>query len=314
MRLTNSAPQYTGTLPIASTSIVGAASDSHAIFSPTQLLDSDSGTALPVFPAGIYTRNGTTNDFPKYSCAENGWDIWYDTTRQRWANTPSASTGDATVVSDYPNTPRAVAISQTSTANPAVITSSVAHGITTGAVFTVVIEGCSNAALNGSWTAISTGTTTFTIPVSGAAGATTNSGTVAVLNQTFGQGRLMNNTVAAPIQGVQQTITRNSHGFSNGDFIHFYGAIASSGNQATSCNDRNTSFTDKSTTSAITVVDGNSFSCVRYASSQPFIGSYALLTTQPHMRRPSVNDVAYYSTLRLRARGVATLLHGTTGL
>jgi hypothetical protein len=309
MRLTTSAPQYTGILPIASTAIVGAASDSHAIFSSTQLLDSDSGTPLPVFPAGIYTRNGTTNGFAKYSCAENGWDIWYDTTRQRWANTPSASTGDATVVSDYPNTPRAVAISQISTANPAVITSSAPHLVPTDAVFTVVIEGCSNAALNGSWTAISTGTATFTIPVSGAAGTITN-GTVAVLNQTFGQGRLMNNNVAAPIQGVQQTITRNSHGFSNGDFIHFYGAV---GTQATSCTDLNTSATVKSTTTAITVVNGNSFSCVRYASSQPFIGSYTL-TTQPHMRDPSVNDVAYYSTLRLRARGVATILHGITGL
>jgi hypothetical protein len=313
MRLTNSAPQYTGIFPVASTSIVGAASDSHSIFSETQLRDSDSGTPLPVFPAGIYTRNGTTNGFAKYSCVENGWDIWYDTTRQRWANTPSASTGDTTVVNDYPNTPRAVAISQTSTANPAVITSSVVHGIATDAVFTVVIEGCSNAALNGSWTAKSTGTATFEIPVSGAAGLTTNSGTVAVLNQTFGQGRLMSTTVAAPIQGVQQTITRNSHGFSNGDFIHFYGAIASTGNQATSCTDLNTSATVKSTTTAITVVDGNSFSCVRYASSQPFIGSYGLLTAQPHMRRPSVNDVAYYSTLRLRARGVATILLGTTG-
>jgi hypothetical protein len=310
MRLTTAAPQYTGILPIASTSIVGAASDSHSIFSETQLRDSDSGTPLPVFPAGIYTRNGTTNGFAKYSCVENGWDIWYDTTRQRWANTPSASTGNTTVVSDYPNTPRAVAISSTSTANPAVITSSVAHGIATNAVFTVVIEGCSNAALNGSWTAISTGTTTFTIPVSGAAGATTNSGTVAVLNQTLNQGRLMSTTAAAPIQGVQQTITRNSHGFSNGDFIHFYGAV---GTQATSCTDLNTSATVKSTTSAITVVDGNSFSCVRYASTQPFIGSYTL-TTQPHMRETTVNDVAYYSALKLRARGVATTLHGTTGL
>jgi hypothetical protein len=310
MRLTTAAPQYTGILPIASTSIVGAASDSHAIFSTAQLLDSDSGTSLPVFPAGNYIRNGTTNGFAKYSCAENGWDIWYDTTRQRWANTPSASTGDTTVVNDYPNTPRAVAISSTSTANPAVITSSVAHGIATGAVFTVVIEGCSNAALNGSWTAISTGTTSFTIPVSGAAGATTNSGTVAILNQTLNKGRLMSTTVAAPIQGVQQTITRNSHGFSNGDFIHFYGAV---GTHAISITDSNSSATVKSTTIAITVVDGNSFSCVRYASTQPFIGSYTL-TTQPHMRETTVNDVAYYSTLRLRARGVATILHGTTGL
>jgi hypothetical protein len=310
MRLTTAAPQYTGILPIASTSIVGAASDSHAIFSNTQLLDSDSGTVLPVFPAGIYTRNGTTNGFAKYSCVENGWDIWYDTTRQRWANTPSASTGNTTVVSDYPNTPRAVAISSTSTANPAVITSSVAHGIATNAVFTVVIEGCSNAALNGSWTAKSTGTATFEIPVSGAAGATTNSGTVAVLNQSLNQGRLMSTTVAAPIQGVQQTITLNSHGFSNGDFIHFYGAV---GTQATSCTDLNTSATVKSTTSAITVIDGNSFSCVRYANTQPFIGSYTL-TTQPHMRDTTVNDVAYYTALKLRAKGVATLLYGITGL
>jgi hypothetical protein len=312
MRLTTAAPQYTGDFPIASTSVVGGASDSHSIVADSlpNLRDSDGGTVLPVTPAGIYVRNGTTNGFAKYSCAENGWDLWYDTTTKRWANTPSASTGSTTAVNDYPNTPRAVAISSTSTANPAVITSSVAHGIATNAVFTVVIEGCSNAALNGSWTATATGATTFTIPVSGAAGATTNSGTVAVLNQTLLKGRLMGSTVASPIQGVQQIITRNSHGFSNGDFIHFYGAV---GTQAVSINDLNNGALSKSITTAITVTDLNTFTCIRYSTTQPFIGSYSL-TTQPHMRRPSVNDVAYYSALRLRSRGVSTTLHGTTGL
>ena len=312
MRLTTAAPQYTGDLPIASTSVVGAASDSHTIAdgSAANLRDSDGGTVLPITPAGIYARNGTTNGFAKYSCAENGWDLWYDTTTKRWANTPSASTGSTTAVINYPNTPQAVAIASTSAANPAVITSSTTHLIATGAAFTVVIEGCSNAALNGSWTAISTGATTFTIPVSGAAGATTNSGTVAVLNQTLLKGRLMGSTVASPIQGVQQTITRNSHGFSNGDFIHFYGAA---GTQAVSITDNNAGTLSKSTTTAITVTDLNTFTCIRYSTTQPFIGSYSL-TTQPHMRRPSVNDAAYYSALRLRSRGVATSLHGTTGL
>ena len=312
MRLTTAAPQYTGNLPIASTSVVGAASDSHTIAVDTapNLRDSDGGTVLPITPAGIYARNGTTNGFAKYSCAENGWDLWYDTTTKRWANTPSASTGSTTAVINYPNTPQAVAIASTSAANPAVITSSVNHNIATNAVFTVVIEGCSNAALNGSWTAISTGATTFTIPVSGAAGATTNSGTVAVLNQTLLKGRLMGSTVASPIQGVQQTITRNSHGFSNGDFIHFYGAA---GTQAVSITDNNAGVLSKSITTAITVTDLNTFTCIRYSTTQPFIGSYSL-TTQPHMRRPSVNDVAYYSALRLRSRGVVTSLHGTTGL
>ena len=312
MRLSTAAPQYTGNLPIASTSVVGAASDSHsiAVDSLANLRDSDGGTVLPVTPAGIYARNGTTNGFAKYSCAENGWDLWYDTTTKRWANTPSASTGSTTAVNDYPNTPQAVAIASTSAANPAVITSSANHLIATGAVFTVVIEGCSNAALNGSWTAISTGATTFTIPVSGAAGATTNSGTVAVLNQALLKGRLMGTTVASPIQGVQQTITRNSHGFSNGDFIHFYGAV---GTQAASITDSNASATTKSITTAITVTDLNTFTCIRYSSTQPFIGSYSL-TTQPHMRRTTANDVAYYTTLRLRSRGVTTILHGTTGL
>ena len=312
MRLLNTAPQYTGITPIAPTAVVGAAHDSHTIInSNVQLRDSEGGTSLPVFPAGIYTRNGTTNGFPKYSCAENGWDMWYDTTTKRWANTPSGFTGNTTAVGDYLFTAQSVQISSTSAANPAVITSSTNHNVTVGVAFTVVIEGCSNAALNGSWTATATTATAFTIPVSGAAGATTNSGTIAILNQTLQQGRLMNTNSSSPIQGVQQTITRNSHGFSTGDFIHFYGA---GGTHATSITDSNSSATSKSTTSAITVTDGNTFTCVRYSNIQPFIGTYSLATNYPHMRRTTVNDVAYYTALKLRARGVAVNLVGTTGV
>jgi hypothetical protein len=312
MRLLNTAPQYTGITPIAPTAVVGAAHDSHTIInSNVQLRDSDGGTSLPVFPAGIYTRNGTTNGFPKYSCAENGWDMWYDTTTKRWANTPSGFTGNTTAVGDYLFTAQSVQISSTSAANPAVITSSTNHNVTVGVAFTVVIEGCSNAALNGSWTATATTATAFTIPVSGAAGATTNSGTIAILNQTLQQGRLMNTNSSSPIQGVQQTITRNSHGFSTGDFIHFYGA---GGTHAISITDSNSSATSKSTTSAITVTDGNTFTCVRYSNIQPFIGTYSLATNYPHMRRTTVNDVAYYTALKLRARGVAVNLVGTTGV
>ena len=81
---------------------------------------------------------------------------------------------------------QSVALASTSLANPAVITSSANHGIANGELFTVTIEGCANNALNGSWTATSTGATTFTIPVNGSAGATTSSGTVSVLNKISG--------------------------------------------------------------------------------------------------------------------------------
>ena len=311
MRLTASCPQFTGSTPIAASTIVSIAADSHLFSTSTQLRDSDSGTSLPIFVAGIYNRNGTTNGFAKYSCVENGWDIWYDTTSKRWVNSPSAFTGNAAVVGDYLNTPQSVSLASTSSANPAVITSSVNHGVATGAVFTVVIEGCSNNALNGSWTATSTGSATFTIPVDGSAGATSGSGTVSVLNQAFNQGRLMSAAATAPVQGVQQTITTSaSHGFSNGDFIHVYGAV---GTHATSANDLNTSAIVKSLTSAITVIDATNFRCVRYATTQPFVGSYTLTTT-PHMRKPSIDDIAFYTTLKLRAKGLAVLLAGTTGI
>jgi hypothetical protein len=310
MRLTNSAPQYTGSSPISATTVVGISADSHMSFSTTQLRDSDNGALLPIFIAGIYNRNGLTNGFAKYSCAENGWDMWYDTTTKRWANTPSGFTGNTAVVGDYPNTPQSVDLVSTSTANPAVVTSSVSHGIAVSGAFTVAIEGCSNAALNGSWTAISTGATTFTIPVNGSGGATTNSGTVAVLNQQFNQGRLMSGTATSPIQGVQQTITRNNHGFTTGDFIHFYGAV---GTHATSINDLNISFSTKSITTAITATDLNTFTCIRYSNTQPFIGSYTL-TTLPHMRDPSVNDAGYYTVLKLRSKGLGVILHGITGI
>ena len=309
-RLTTSCPQYTGSFPISATTVTGISADSHMIFSGTGLRDADGGTALPIFVAGIYNRNGTTNGFAKYSCTENGWDIWYDTTSKRWVNSPSQFTGNAAIVQNYAHTPQSVPLASTSSANPAVITSSVNHGIATGATFTVAIEGCSNAALNGSWTATSTGTATFTIPVDGSGGATTSSGTVAVLNQTFNQGILMTGGVASPIQGVEQTITTAlNHGFSTEDFIHFYGA---SGTHEASIRDTNTSATVKSVTTAITVDNATTFRCIRYANTQPFIGSYSL-TTMPHMRKPSVNDIAYYTTLKLRARGLAVSLVGTTG-
>ena len=311
MRLINASPQFTGSMPISATTVTGISADSHMIFSATQLRDVDSGTSLPIFVAGIYNRNGTTNGFARYSCTENGWDIWYDTTSKRWVNSPSQFTGNAATVGNYAHTAQSVPLASTSTGNPASITSTVNHGITTGAVFTVVIEGCSNAALNGSWTATSIGPATFTIPVDGSGGATTSSGTVTVLNQTFNQGILMTGTVASPIQGVQQTITTaGNHGFSTGDFIHFYGAV---GTHAASINDLNTTASTKSVTTSITVNNATTFRCIRYANTQPFVGSYTL-TTLPHMRDPSVNDVAYHTSLKLRARGIAVSLRGNTGI
>jgi hypothetical protein len=38
------------------------------------------------------------------------------------------------------------------------------------------------------------------------------------------------------------------------------------------------------------------------------------LTTLPHMRDPSINDIAFYTTLKLRAKGLAVSLAGTTGI
>jgi hypothetical protein len=313
MRLTNSCPQFTGSTPISATTVTSVSADSHMIFSGTQVRDSQSPTVLPIFVAGVYNRNGTTNGFARYSNTQNSWDIWYDTTSKRWVNSPSQFTGNDATVQNYPHTARSVSLLSTSSANPAVITSTANHGIATGAVFTVVIEGCSNAALNGSWTAISTGATTFTIPVNGSGGATNlpSSGTVAVLNQIFNQGTHMTGTVASPIQGVQQTITTaDNHGFTTGDFIHFYGAT---GTHATSINDLNTNAAIKSITTSITVDSATTFRCIRYANTQPFIGSYTLITL-PHMRKPSVNDVAYHTALKLRARGLGVSLIGTTGI
>ena len=312
MRLTNASPQFTGSMPISATTVTGISADSHMIFSAAQLRNVDSGTPLPIFVAGIYNRNGTTNGFARYSNTQNSWDIWYDTTSKRWINSPSQFTGNAATVANYAHTPQSVPLASTSTGSPASITSSVAHGVASGAVFTVVIEGCSNASLNGSWTATSTGATTFLIPVDGTpGGATTNSGTVAVLNQTFNQGILMTGSIASPIQGVEQTITTaGNHGFTTGDFIHFYGAT---GTHATSINDLNTNAAIKSITTSITVDSATTFRCIRYANTQPFIGSYSL-TTMPHMRDPSVNDVAYHTSLKLRARGIAVSLRGNTGI
>jgi hypothetical protein len=313
MKLTNSSPQFTGSAPISATTIVGAAHDSHIFLSTTQLRDSDNGTLLPQFFPGIYNRNGTSNGFPRYSCTENGFDIWYDTTKKRWVNSPSQYTGQTAASADYLHTPQSVSIASTSAANPAVIVCSQAHGGSGAEVFTVVIEGCSNAALNGSWTATGTSSTTFTIPVNGSAGATTNSGTVNVLNQPFNQGRLTNGNANAPRQGIQQTITTSvNHGFTTNDFIHVYGAV---GTQAISVNDLNSSANVKSVTSAITVIDPTNFRFVRYSNSQPVVGNYSsVLTTMPHMRDPSINDVAFYKTLKLRAKGLVVSVAGTTGI
>jgi len=310
MRLTASCPQFTGSTPIAAATIVGAAHDSHMFISNSQLRNSENGSLVPSFNTGIYNRNGTTNGFPKYSCTQNGWDIWYDTTKKRWINSPSLYTGVTAASADYLHTPQSISIASTSAANPAVIACSTGHG-GAGAVFTVVIEGCSNAALNGSWTATATSPTSFTIPVDGSAGATTNSGTVSVLNQVFNQGRLMNSSATAPQQGIQQTITTSAnHGFTTNDFIHVYGAV---GTDAASTTDLNNNFNTKSVTSAITVIDPTTFRFVRYSHSQPVVGSCSL-TTMPHMRNPSINDIAFYTTLKLRSKGLATFIAGTTGV
>lgn len=63
-----------------------------------------------------------------------------------------------------------VVVTSSSTANPAVVTTAAAHGLATGD--TVQIAGHSNAALNGQWVATVLTTTTYSVPVPGAAAAT----------------------------------------------------------------------------------------------------------------------------------------------
>lgn len=61
-----------------------------------------------------------------------------------------------------------IAISSSTAANPAVVTTAAAHGLTTGDC--VVIAGhATNTALNGGWTATVLTSTTFSIPVLGTA-------------------------------------------------------------------------------------------------------------------------------------------------
>ena len=59
-----------------------------------------------------------------------------------------------------------IAISSSTNANPIVVTTAAAHGLSTGAV--IVISGHAvNTAANGAWTATSVTSTTFSIPVVG---------------------------------------------------------------------------------------------------------------------------------------------------
>jgi hypothetical protein len=61
--------------------------------------------------------------------------------------------------------PSLTAIASTAPGPPAVITTAVAHGLADGA--TVAIAGAADPQVNGTWTIHVTGTTTFTIPVTG---------------------------------------------------------------------------------------------------------------------------------------------------
>jgi hypothetical protein len=77
----------------------------------------------------------------------------------------AAVAANASVIGDY-GAP--VAISSSTAANPAVVTTAAVHGLTTGDC--VVIAGhATNTALNGGWTVTVLTTTTFSIPVLGTA-------------------------------------------------------------------------------------------------------------------------------------------------
>lgn len=90
-----------------------------------------------------------------------------------WGTTHNLLPGTGIVFSSAGTLPTATGgtfnISSVSSANPAVITTSAPHGLTTNDV--VTIAGSSVSAVNGSWFVTVTGASTFTIPVSGSPGS-----------------------------------------------------------------------------------------------------------------------------------------------
>jgi hypothetical protein len=301
------------------TAIVHSVADAHQIFSATTLKNVAQGGDVPVFFADRYIRNGSINGFSRFDGAYNGMCIWFDTTTTRWAITPVASVGVSADVSSYPNTQQGVLFSGVPTgAATSTITVASAHGGPSSGTtrFTVAITGCTgaNVSLNGTHVATPTSATAFTINVTNPASGTPD-GKVTVLNQTYNQGQLSSSNLTAVLQAVTVTVTLNSHGYSTGDFIHAHSA---QGTDAVSANDLFTSATVNSMPSAITVVDANTFTFTRFASTQPALGAagtftpYTLIlaTSFPYVRRTTSTDVAFFNILKLRARGVATAVFG----
>lgn len=303
-------PQFSGNVKVP-TSIASTAADVHHVLSSTGLanVNSSTGTALPVFVAGVYYDKGNlTNGFKRYECAENSWSIWYSTGLKRWAITPNSVVGTDAQVSNYAYTQAGVPISSISaTGNPCTITTSATHGYSgsSSSRFTVLIEGNTNASVNGLWTAtFNNVTTNFTIPVNVTVAGT--GGTVTVLNQSFVNGPLLSSTVGAPVQAALMTVNMPTHGYSNGDFVHCSGA---QGTHAFFINNLNTAFANNANNSAITVTDPSNFTFIRHGSTQPFIGTLTL-TQQPLIRRSSNATEGFNLTNKLRARGVTTSMLG----
>jgi hypothetical protein len=308
-------PQFSGNVKVP-TSIISTAADVHHVLSSAGLanVNASTGSALPVFVAGVYYDKGNlTNGFKRYECAENSWSIWYSTGLKRWAMTPNSVIGTDAQVSNYAYTQAGVPISSISTTgNPCTITTSAGHGYSgsSGSRFTVLIEGNSNASVNGLWTATYNNVTAnFTIPVSIIAAGT--GGTVTVLNQVFVNGPLLSSTVGAPVQAALMTVNMPTHGYSNGDFVHCSGA---QGTNAASINNLNPTAATNANNSAITVIDASNFTFIRHGSTQPFIGTLSVaastLTQMPLIRRSSNAAEGFNLINKLRARGVTTSVFG----
>ena len=318
IRASNACPAFNGTVKIP-TAIVHSVADAHLIYGQVTLTDGAQGGALPVFFTDRYIRNGSTNGFSRFDGAYNGMSIWFDTTTTRWAVTPVASVGVSADVLKYPNTQQGVLFSgvPTGTTTSTITVASAHGGPTSGTTrFTVAITGCTgaNVSLNGTHVATPTSATAFTINVTNPASGTPD-GKVTVLNQAYNQGQLSSSSVAAPVQAVTATVTLATHGYSTGDFIHAHSA---QGTDAVSANDLFTSASTFSMPSAVTVVDANTFTFTRFASTQPALGAagvftpYTLIlaTSFPYVRRTTSTDVAFFNILKLRARGVVTAVYG----
>ena len=300
-------PQFTGAVKIPTQISIQPNVDAHDVQSSTSTVNAPGGFALPVFVAGNYYRNVGETAFPRFDCAENQWAIWYSNATTRFVMSPVADIGVTSKIKDYPHTSTGVTFT---TANgSAVVTTPLGHGATTGSRVTVLITGHTGSTpdINGLHVMTAASATQLTFYSTTVTTAGTG-GTLTVLNQSFHQGLMMSSSVASPIQAATATVTLAGHGYANGNYVSFSGA---QGAAASSINDLNTGPSVKATCGPITVIDPNSFSCTRFATTQPSNGNNIAFTQYPLMRRTTNTTEGFYLIQKLRGRGVACLITGS---